>query len=429
MTTPEFHVECFYNEYLPEGAATIHAVLTVTATGFGPASGATAPEEASDHGRAELIILDTSNSMFGAKLHQAKVATAAAIECLPDGVRFGVISGSDQAKVIFPSSPPLAVASARTRRDATKALRKLAVDGGTAMGTWLRLATDIFADEEGHRHAILLTDGKNESEHPEDLVAALDAAEGCFQCDCRGVGTDWTVAELKMISSRLLGSYDIVAEPSELADDFASMISDALAKRIPNVTLRIWTPRGAEVTLLKQLEPILTDLNGTDVDDAGQTREYPLGAWGDEARDYHLGVKLEPGEVEDEVCACRFSLVVDGEVVGESRVTVEWTDDVARSTKINPRVAEALGEGELAEAIQEGVDAHRLGDEEEATSCFGRAVKLASEHGNTDALSRLAAVVEIEDAATGLVRSKGAVDEKDVMIIETRSVRTVRSRP
>ena len=287
----------------------------------------------------------------------------------------------------------------------------------------------MFRGVDGYRHAILLTDGKNETESPEALAQALDVAEGCFQCDCRGVGTDWTVSELRTISSRLLGSYDIVAQPSELADDFTRMITDALAKRIPDATLRIWTPVGAEVVLLKQLEPDLTDLNSAATDQGGQTRDYPLGAWGEESRDYHLGVSVLPGEVGEEICACRFSLVVDGQVVGETRVTATWTDDVARSTKINPRVAEALGEGELAEAIQEGVDAYRLGDEEEATSCFGRAVRLASEHGNADALERLAAVVEIEDAETGLVRPRAKVDETDVMIVETRSVRTVRSRP
>jgi len=102
---------------------------------------------------------------------------------------------------------------------------------------------------------------------------------------------------------------------------------------------------------------------------------------------------------------------------------------VERSTHINRRVAEAMGESELAEVIQEGIDAHRSGDVDTATSRFGTAVRLASEHGNEDALDRLATVVEIEDAATGLVRPKAVVDDTDVMIVETRSTRTVRTRP
>ena len=296
------------------------------------------------------------------------------------------------------------------------------------MGTWITLAAEILRDEPGFRHAILLTDGKNEFESPEDLQAALASAEGAFQCDCRGVGADWDPAELKLIASRLLGSYDIVARPAELAADFASMLSGALTKQIPEVTLRTWVPQGAEIVLLKELD-VLTDLNAAPSAPGAQTRDYSLGAWGEESRDYHLSVRVVPGAVDDEMLACRISLVADGEVIGQALARAVWTDDVARSTRINPRVALAMGEGELAAAIQDGVDAHKMGDEETATACFGRAVKLASEHGNVDALNRLATVVEIDDPATGLVRPKATVDETDVLIVETRSVRTVRSKP
>ena len=37
--------------------------------------------------------------------------------------------------------------------------------------------------------------------------------EGSFQCDCRGVGTDWGVSELRRIASALLGTVDIIADP------------------------------------------------------------------------------------------------------------------------------------------------------------------------------------------------------------------------
>jgi hypothetical protein len=34
-----------------------------------------------------------------------------------------------------------------------------------------------------------------------------------FQCDCRGVGVDWQVAEVRRIAQALLGSVDIIPEP------------------------------------------------------------------------------------------------------------------------------------------------------------------------------------------------------------------------
>jgi von Willebrand factor type A C-terminal domain len=101
-----------------------------------------------------------------------------------------------------------------------------------------------------------------------------------------------------------------------------------------------------------------------------------------------------------------------------------WTDDVAQSTKMNKKVADAMGDAELADAIDEGIDAHRAGDIDTATNRFALAARLAREHGNEEALARVAAVVDIEDAATGRVRPKAKVDDLDLMILETRSTRT-----
>ncbi len=425
----EFQMECFQNEFLPEGADVMNAVITVTAAGTAgdlPGAG----ELAAPGGeRAELIILDTSGSMQGGKLHEAKAATAAAIGSLPDGVRFGVISGHQTAQVVYPTQPPLAVSSPATRREATDSLRALKARGGTAIGAWISLATHVLRDEPGIRHAILLTDGRNEHETPEILQQVLAQAEGVFQCDCRGVGTDWKVAELRTIATALLGTYDIVAHPSGLSADFSEMMQQSLSKRVPEVTLRIWTPHGAEVTLLKQLEPVMLDLTGSRTSSGPLSGDYPTGSWGDESRDYHLTVRVVPGAIDDEMLAGRISLLVGEAVAGQALVKAIWTGDVERSTHINRRVAEAMGESELAEVIQQGIDAHRSGDVDTATSRFGQAVRLAAEHGNDDALDRLATVVEIEDAATGLVRPKAVVDDTDVMIVETRSTRTVRTRP
>ena len=84
------------------------------------------------------------------------------------------------------------------------------------MGSWIKLAAETLGDAPGIRHAILLTDGKNESEEPRELDRALLAAQGSFQCDCRGVGADWVVAELRKVATALMGTYDIVATPEGL---------------------------------------------------------------------------------------------------------------------------------------------------------------------------------------------------------------------
>jgi len=429
----DFTVDCFQNEYLPEGADVMHAVLTVTSGGpDGPGPAAVPGTPATGTGgdptdRAELLLIDVSGSMNGAKLQEAKAAVAAAVDCLPDGVRFGIVAGNHTATVVYPHQPPLAVASDATRGAAKASLRHLRAEGGTAIGSWIHLATGLLRPESGIRHAILLTDGRNEHESAPVLAQCLSNAEGVFQCDCRGVGADWEVAELRRVATALLGSYDIVPEASGLQADFTAMMHQALSRQVDDVRVRVWAPKGAAVEVLKQLDPI-ADLLGSGVPSSSLSVDFPTGAWGEESRDYHLAVRVPPGGVGDEMLAARVSLIVGDDTVAQVLVRCTWTDDVARSTVLNRRVAAALGEDEMAEAIQEGIDAMRSGDVEQGTARLGRAVRLATEHGNDEVVERLSALVDIEDPATGLVRPRRAVDPTDLLIAETRSTRTVRTR-
>ena len=80
-------------------------------------------------------------------------------------------------------------------------------------------------------------------------------ARASFRCDCRGVGTDWEVAELRKISTALLGTVDIVVDPAGLAADFEEMMRGAMSKQLPDVMLRVWTPQQADAKFVKQVAP------------------------------------------------------------------------------------------------------------------------------------------------------------------------------
>jgi len=418
---PEFRIECFSNEFLSQGAQMVHAVLDLGVSGTGAAG---KPDPAHED-RSELLIVDTSGSMSGKKLRAAKAATAAAIDCIPGGVRFGIVSGKHKAEMVFPPSPPLVVSSPETRAEAKAAVKKLESGGGTAMGSWIELAAQVLGDAPGIRHAILLTDGKNENEDPEDLDEALHGAENVFQCDCRGVGTDWSVPELRKVATALLGTYDIVPDPSGLEEDFSSMMLQALSKQVAEVTVRVWTPQHAEVIALKQMDPPL-DLTASRADAGPLTGAYATGSWADEAREYYLSIRVPPGDVDDEMLAARVTMVVGGEPVGQCLVKAIWTDDTAKSTRINKKVAEAMAGRELADALDEAVDSFRMGDHSAATDRFNKAFRIAKDRDNQEVLAYLRQVVD-EDPVTGRVRPKPKVEEVDMMIIEARSQRIART--
>jgi hypothetical protein len=436
---PQFSVDVYQNEYLPEGGREVNAIVTVTATGGGTiGSAVTAPHvyaPGQGPSAAVAIMVDCSGSMDypPTKMRNARDATAAAIDTLRDGVHFAVIGGTHVAKEVYPGGGRLATAGPTTREQAKQALRKLSAGGGTAIGTWLRLADRLLSSADvAIRHGILLTDGRNEHESPQDLKASLDACAGRFTCDARGVGTDWEVKEVTGIASALLGSADIVADPAGLAADFTRMMETAMGKEVADVALRLWTPVGTTIKYVKQVAPRVEDLTDRRTEAGPRAGDYPTGSWGDESRDYHICVEVPPADIGQEMLAARVSLVIpqpDGgaqNLGAQGLVRAVWTDDMAASTSINPQVAHYTGQAELAQVIQEGLDLRKSGDIDGATAKLGRAVQLAGASGNADTAKLLAKVVDVVDAATGTVRLKAKVAEADEMTLETRSTKTVR---
>ncbi|MGP3979379.1 vWA domain-containing protein [Streptomyces sp. 8N114] len=439
---PRFSVDVYQNEYLPEGAREVNAIVTVTSTGGGTTGGVplpvTDPARASEYQGADaavVIMVDCSGSMDypPTKMRNARDATAAAIDTLRDGVSFAVVAGTHKAQEVFPGGGALATADATTRAQAKDALRGLSAGGGTAIGTWLRLADQLLSSADVTiRHGILLTDGRNEHEEPKQLQDALEACAGRFTCDARGVGTDWEVKEVTGIASALLGTADIVADPDGLAADFTQMMENAMGKEVADVALRLWTPQGSRIAYVKQVAPTVEELTERRTEAGPRAGDYPTGSWGDESRDYHVCVEVPAAEVGQEMLAARVSLVLpapDGgtpQTLGQGLVRAVWTDDMAATTSINPQVAHYTGQAELAQAIQTGLDLRKAGDEAGATAKLGRAVQLANESGNADTAKLLSKVVDVVDAATGTVRLKAKVAEADEMTLETRSTKTVR---
>jgi von Willebrand factor type A C-terminal domain/von Willebrand factor type A domain len=435
MTESSFTVDVDQNEYLPEGGRDVSAIVTVTSAA--DAAGLSGPGTAgAENGGAEIIIIDCSGSMDypRTKMAEARAATAAAVDVVRDGVLFAVIAGTDQAWPVFPADGSMARADATTRAAAKRAVKGLRASGGTAIGRWLELARQTLeAYPAKLRHAILLTDGQNQHETPEELAAAVRQCEGVFSCDCRGVGTDWEVSELRTISTVLLGTVDIVPDPSGLAADFAAMMESAMGKQVADVALRVWTPQTAAVTFVKQVAPTVDDLTDRRTPSSPQAGDYPTGAWAPgESRDYHVGIEVTPAGIGQEMLAARVSLVAGSpsgaDVLGQGKVRAIWTEDEALSTKINPRVAHYTGQAELAAAIQDGLEARKQGDEETATSKLGRAVALAHQSGNEDTAKLLAKVVDVIDVETGTVRLKKQVEGADEMALDTRSTKTVRAK-
>lgn len=264
----QFRVENFLNSYLPAGTKRVDAILTVTATGA--SEGAAAVRTRAVIG----LIIDISGSMQGDRINSVKYATRKVIELLDENAYFFVAAFSDRAVSVF----PLAQATPQNKMLADAQVRRVEAGGGTRMSTGLLMARGEFLKMPDALHyALFLTDGKNSEEDELQVNYALSQCEPVFQCDCRGVGTDWQPRQLQQIAQKLLGTAMIIPNPSGVEADFSEAIRSALSRAVGDVRLRLWTPKSAKVLVCKQMSPEISVLTDRGVQIDAQTKDYPTG--------------------------------------------------------------------------------------------------------------------------------------------------------
>ncbi|GAA3806945.1 VWA domain-containing protein [Nocardioides panacisoli] len=422
----QFTAAVYQNEFLPDGGTDVNAIVTISCEGAGTAG------QSGSGNAGEIIIVDTSGSMGPATMAAAKDAAQAALAEIVDGTYVAVIAGADRAMLAFPtvsSGPGMVRLDAGTRAQAQAAIDRFVGSGGTAISTWLDLAGQLFASvpEVTQRHALLLTDGENR-ERPGRLDEAINRATGYFQCDCRGVGTDWQVAEIRRISQALLGTVDIIPGPEQMRAQFQEIMRKSMARGVADAKLRLWTPQGAQVLFVRQVSPTLEDLTDRRVQVNPLTSDYPTGAWSDESRDYHVAIRVAAKAIGQEQLAARVQLALGDDVVTQGLVKAVWSNNSELTAKIDKQVAHYTGQAELAAMIQEGLAAKAAGDEATATTKLGRAVQLAAETGNDEATAKLKKVVDVESETDGTVRLKRTVEKADEMALDTASTKTTRVR-
>jgi VWA domain-containing protein len=422
-----FKVEAFQNPHLAPGTTRVDAIVSVTADTNLKATG-------------ELVvgfILDKSGSMSGARMASVTQAVVRAIELLDERALFLVVAFDGSGYVVSRE----ARATPEAKRYAAQVITQLQAQGGTAMSAGLRAARTLFERmPNAIRRAVFLTDGKNEGEKAQAVIDELARCAGIFECDCWGVGTDWQVGEVQQIAAALLGKASLIPEPAGVDAAFRAAIEQARGKVLKDVRLRLWTPQGAAVVFVKQVNPTIDELTHKAKVISPQVSDYLTGSWAaGEARDFHVAITVPAGAVGDELLAARPSLVYleassdapDGWIEREERppagrVLASWTADTTLSSRSSRHVAHYTGQDELAHAIHEGLLRQARGDEPGAAQHLGRAVRLAHASHNAGMTQRLARVVEVVDAGQGTVRLKRDVKKAATMDLELESRTTSR---
>jgi Ca-activated chloride channel family protein len=177
-----------------------------------------------------MFVLDTSGSMAGAKLEQAKKALAFCVENLNDNDRFEVLRFATEVEPLFDK---LTEVSKETRSKAHSFIKDLKPLGGTAIDDALKKALAMRPDKGDRPYIVIfLTDGRptvgNTKE--EDIVANVNrASQGNVRVFCFGIGHDVNTHMLDKITeeTRAVSQYVLPEEDIEVkVSSFFSKIKE-----------------------------------------------------------------------------------------------------------------------------------------------------------------------------------------------------------
>ncbi len=201
---------------LPAGTSIDPASVKVTA------GGSTIPSTATPVGtsgaqvqRVAVLAMDTSGSMNGTRIAEAKVAAADFLSAVPSSVKVGLVSFADTPKLdVAPTLNHAAVAAAINRITAPP-------NGGTALYDAVRLAVSSTGTT-GIRQVLLLSDGADDGSSTSSLAdATRSIAQAQVVFDAVALGTGAQLATLKAMTTA--GKGDLVAtnQASDLSAIFA----------------------------------------------------------------------------------------------------------------------------------------------------------------------------------------------------------------
>jgi von Willebrand factor type A domain len=284
----------------PAAGGEASLLATVTMTGTPPRHAVTRA--------AEVFIIDMSDHMDHAWLAPVREAITAALGRLRSGTLFAIIAGGDSPSMVYPAGDKLALADRRTIAEASRAMATLTGgQGHAAVGRLLRHARLLLEPHpKAIRHVQFLVAGRFSGESAQQVASSIQQCAGIFACDCRGIGVNWEVGEVRKISSALLGTLDIVPDPQGLKAELVAMTDNAMSKTAAGIFLRLRTTSGARIRSVKQVAPVVEDLTGrgTTHPDDPAAQDYPTGAWRPgETREYHIGLGTAPPELESCVTA------------------------------------------------------------------------------------------------------------------------------
>jgi Ca-activated chloride channel family protein len=196
-----------------------------------------------------VFVLDTSGSMAGKKLEQAKKALTFCVENLNDGDRFEILRFATETEPCFER---LEAVTRDRRATAAKWIEGLKPIGGTAIHEALNRALKLRpAGAERPFIVIFLTDGQptvGETNEDKIVASVTQQGEAATRVFCFGIGTDVNTHLLDKIAERTRAASQFVLPEEDLEIKVSNFFTKIKEPLLTNV--QVTWPEGVRVAKL-----------------------------------------------------------------------------------------------------------------------------------------------------------------------------------
>ncbi|HLB14333.1 MAG TPA: marine proteobacterial sortase target protein [Burkholderiales bacterium] len=190
--------------------------------------------------REVIFVIDTSGSMHGASILQAKEALELAVLGLGPRDRFNVIEFNSVASMLFTDAR---AAAPETTAIAVRWIRALKAQGGTEMAAAVKLALNARESPDRVRQVIFLTDGAVGNEDP--LFRLIAERLGDSRLFTVGIGSAPNSHFMTKAAQTGRGTFTYIGRPDEVKQKMGELFAKLESPVLKDV--RIEWPGGAQV--------------------------------------------------------------------------------------------------------------------------------------------------------------------------------------
>jgi len=224
---PQARAEPQAAAYTETVAGTDYALLFVVPPQDRAPAGSMAPP------REAIFVIDTSGSMQGASIAQAKLALLAGLATLAPRDRFNVVEFNSRTRPLWPDALPATAANVRHAGDWVGRLR---ADGGTEMAPALAFALDARAMPGTLRQVVFITDGAVANE--DALLRLIAQRLGATRLFTVGIGPAPNGHFMTKAAQFGRGTFTFIGDAREVGERMARLFARIEAPVLTDVSVR-----------------------------------------------------------------------------------------------------------------------------------------------------------------------------------------------